>query len=137
IGLGSIASTGVARGYMSIDALTHLTGTGSANDIEVKVRNTAQEGQTMHTVEDVLMANHVTVINAAPHYNNISSNTSATGLVNVLRVLVAMAVALASLVIINTVITLVAEQTQIIGTMKALGGTRSTILRSYLLTVSI
>ncbi|HLJ82447.1 MAG TPA: FtsX-like permease family protein, partial [Ktedonobacterales bacterium] len=44
---------------------------------------------------------------------------------------------LSALLILNTVTTLVAEQTAIIGTMKALGGTRGTIIRGYLVSVGI
>ncbi len=39
--------------------------------------------------------------------------------------------------ILNTVTTLVAEQTAIIGTMKAVGGTRGAIMRGYLVSVGI
>lgn len=45
------------------------------------------------------------------------------------------ALLLTALLIINTVSTLVTEQTRMIGTMKALGGTRCVILRSYLISV--
>jgi putative ABC transport system permease protein len=44
---------------------------------------------------------------------------------------------LSALLILNTVTTLVTEQTAIIGTMKAIGGTRGTIVRGYLVSVGI
>ena len=53
------------------------------------------------------------------------------------RVLAIIALILTSFLIINTVTTMIAEQTKIIGTMKAIGGTRQKVIRSYLLTVGV
>ncbi len=54
-----------------------------------------------------------------------------------IRVLAAGAIVVSCFLIMNTLTTLIAEQMRIIGTMKALGGTQSDILKSYLLTVLI
>src|SRR5262249_61661943 len=55
----------------------------------------------------------------------------------IMRRLLAIALLLIGILIINTVTTLVAEQTKIIGTMKAVGGTRGAVLRGYLTSVGI
>ena len=47
-----------------------------------------------------------------------------------------LAVALSALLILNTITTLITEQTAIIGTLKAIGATRGAVLRGYLLTVA-
>jgi ABC-type antimicrobial peptide transport system permease subunit len=57
------------------------------------------------------------------------------GVFTLLRVLVMLAVLMTGLLIVNSVTTMVAEQTSVIGTMKAMGGTRRTIMRGYLASV--
>lgn len=54
-----------------------------------------------------------------------------------MRVLAAGAIVVSCFLILNTLTTLIAEQMRMIGTMKVLGGTRSNISKSYLLTVLI
>jgi putative ABC transport system permease protein len=66
-----------------------------------------------------------------------STLNTINGVFVLLRTLALLAVALSALLILNTVTTLVTEQTAIIGTMKAIGGTRGTIIRGYLVSVSI
>ena len=60
-----------------------------------------------------------------------------SGLLNIVRILAVVALLLVCLMIINTVTTVLSEQIRIIGTMKALGGTRWQIMSSYLLSVEI
>ncbi|HEY0753899.1 MAG TPA: ABC transporter permease [Ktedonobacteraceae bacterium] len=55
----------------------------------------------------------------------------------VMRVLSLIALLLTGMLIINTITVLVTEQMRIIGTMKALGGTRWTIMWGYLISVGI
>ena len=59
------------------------------------------------------------------------------GVFTLLLMLSILAVILSALLILNTVITLIAEQTPIIGTLKAVGGTRGAIVRGYLVSVGI
>ncbi len=54
-----------------------------------------------------------------------------------LRAIALVGVVLASLLIISTVTALMAEQVQVIGLLKALGGTRLVIVRSYLVSIGI
>lgn len=62
---------------------------------------------------------------------------SITGPLTVIQFLALLSLVLVCSMIFNAVTTLLTEQIQIIGTMKALGGTRWRILGSYLLTVAI
>jgi putative ABC transport system permease protein len=86
----------------------------------------------------VLKANGVTVQGISyPTPFNTALLTALNGVFTLLRLLAILAVLLSSMLILNTILTLVAEQTQMMGTMKALGGTRGTILRGYLVSVWI
>ena len=60
-----------------------------------------------------------------------------SGVLNIIRLLSLVALLLTCLLIINTVATLIAEQVKVVGTMKAIGGTRLVIMRSYLFSVEI
>ena len=129
------AFSGTAIAYMSAGELRQISGLPGANNIEVKVVNKNQVNATAKAVAEALHADGVTVLNATiiPD-NNISS---ITGLLSIMSVLSIIALILTGFLIFNTISTLVAEQTKMIGTMKAIGGSRGTIVRSYLLSVSI
>jgi ABC-type lipoprotein release transport system permease subunit len=59
------------------------------------------------------------------------------GIFSLVRVLLAVALLIAGILLLNTITALVTEQAAIIGTMKALGATRVRIVRGYLTTVAI
>ncbi len=65
------------------------------------------------------------------------SNFILQGLFDVFLVLAVVALLLTCLMILSTMNNMLAEQFKVIGTMKAIGGTRWKIIRSYLLSVSI
>src|SRR5215470_363901 len=67
----------------------------------------------------------------------INPQVAINGLLDVIRALAIIALALVCMMIINMVTMLLAEQITVVGTMKAIGGTRGTIVRSYLLSVGI
>jgi putative ABC transport system permease protein len=136
LGLPSAGFLSFATGYMSTDALNQITGITSANDVEVQVRNTSQVNATAHALANVLRNQQVTILNASTPGNNIIQIAS-DALFAITRVLAIIALILTSFLIINTVTTLIAEQMKIIGTMKAIGGTRQKVIRSYLLSVGI
>ncbi len=89
-------------------------------------------------VAQTVRANLVTVVDVgvSTPFNQGVIN-AVNGVFTLLLLLSILAVTLSGLLILNTVITLVAEQTQIIGTLKAVGGTRGAILRGYLLSIVI
>ncbi len=147
-GLPSPAGSGAARGYMSEAALTQAFGAIATapdsqgpqvlDEIAVKVRNISQANATADALSQTLQANRVTVLGVSlsdPFSQGIL--TAVNGIFTLLRILSLVAVILSGLLTLNTIMMLIAEQTPIIGTMKALGGTTSTILRGYLVSVVI
>ncbi len=143
-GLASPVATQTARGYVSMDgfqqafgsAVSSSQGPTLSNSVAFKVKNTKLESATATEVANVLKANGVTVTGVSyPTPFNTAFLNAINGVFTLLRLLAILAVLLSSMLILNTIITLVAEQTQIMGTMKAMGGTRSTILRGYLVSV--
>ncbi len=147
-GLPSPAGSGTARGYMSEAAMNQAFGSFAAapgspgpqllQEVEVKVQNISQMITTQDALAQALRAKGLTVLNMTINQpiNQEEINT-ANGVFTLLLMLSVLAVILSALLILNTVITLIAEQTPIIGTLKAIGGTRGTIVRGYLLSVVI
>jgi ABC-type antimicrobial peptide transport system permease subunit len=89
-------------------------------------------------IQDELRAHGVTIlgIGYAPKVS-AAELEGINGVFALLRTLALLAVALSALLILNTITTLIAEQTAIIGAMKAIGATRGVVVRGYLLTVAI
>ncbi len=138
LGLPSAGFLSLATAYMSADALSQLTGISSANNIEVQVQNASQVNATARALANILRNRHVTILSAStPGNNTVQEASDADAVFTITRVLAIIALILTSFLIINTVTTLIAEQTKIIGTMKAIGGTRQKVIRSYLLSVGV
>jgi putative ABC transport system permease protein len=134
------AASGNGEGYMSDAGLQQLTaGMGLSPEIAVKVQNQRHAGMVAMALQQVLLAHGIAVKgNTINTGGPTSSPTSAiAGVFALLRILAIVAVVLSGFLILNTVTTLVAEQTAIIGTMKAVGGTRGAIIRGYLVSVGI
>ncbi|MGH2497614.1 MAG: FtsX-like permease family protein [Ktedonobacteraceae bacterium] len=125
-----------ASAYMSADGLSQMTGIGSANHIDVQLQNTHLVNTTARELANVLRAHHVVIFSAFSPGGSIVQ-TASNAVFAITRILAIIALILTSFLIINTVTTLIAEQIKIIGTMKALGGTRQKVMRSYLLSVGI
>jgi putative ABC transport system permease protein len=137
--------------YMSTDVLQHLAvsslsaeqGSGHlpflGTQIMVQTSNATPASQTYQAMSHVLSAAHITIYDSffASSSSTVTAQLIVSGLLNVVRILAGIALLLVCLMIVNTVTTLLAEQIRIIGTMKALGGTRLRIMRSYLLSVGI
>src|SRR6185312_1973476 len=145
-GLASPVSTRTARGYVSMAGFQQAFGATVSSQmgpqlsyaVAFKVNNTKLESSTATAIAAVLKAHGVTVQGIAyPAPFNAALLTALNGVFTLLRLLAILAVLLSSMLILNTIITLVAEQTQMMGTMKALGGTRGLILRGYLVSVWI
>jgi putative ABC transport system permease protein len=136
LGLPSAGFLSFTTAYMSADALSQLTGIKSANDIEVQVQNASQVNATARVLAHILRNQRVTILSASTPGNN-SDQIASNAVFAITRVLAIIALLLTSFLIINTVSTLIAEQTKIIGTMKAIGGTRRKVIRSYLLSVAL
>lgn len=155
VGLAQMAGGGAANqgetaqtfGYMRASDLQRLTGPLSSGTFEktqphldtmiiMKTRQSTNIEQTSHEVEQVLQAAQLILDGAAIHDTHGADQQTVTGLLLVISALSLVAL-LSCLLIINTVAILLQEQVKIIGTMKALGGKRLAILRSYLFTIGI
>jgi putative ABC transport system permease protein len=147
-GLPSPAGSGTARGYMSEAAIHQAFGSlGAApnsqepqvqDEMAFKVQQISQVNATADALAQTLQAKGVTVlyVNINQPFNQRQINV-VNGVFTLLLMLSILAVMLSALLILNTVITLIAEQTPIIGMLKAVGGTRSAIVRGYLVSVGM
>ncbi len=142
------ASSGNGEGYMSDAGLQQITAgisthpmrntktsLGLSLEIAVKVQNHANA--VAMALQQVLSAHGITVYAIGVGGHSPPPTNAIAGVFSLLRILAIVAVVMSGFLILNTVTTLVAEQTAIIGTMKAVGGTRGAILRGYLVSVGI
>src|SRR5947209_6112309 len=138
IGALSAGFATTALAYMSQDGLSSITGMNSMNTILIKASHTSDSRlhETARALAAVLHKNGVTVLNVRVVSDVIGASTI-SGILLVLRMVSLIALLLTSFLIINTMTTLVAEQTKVIGIMKAVGGIQEKILRSYLVSVGI
>ncbi|HMA35683.1 MAG TPA: FtsX-like permease family protein [Chloroflexia bacterium] len=140
------AFSGKAQGYMTAAGIAQLPAFTTPDHpnqptrlqyIAVKLATIRQADATAATLRATLQAHQVTVLlTGFPDVAN-GQLQQIDGIFQLLLILVALAVLISGLLIFNTVTAIIAEQTAIIGTMKAAGGTRGVILRGYLITVSI
>ena len=141
------AASGRALGYMSDAGLRQLaapahgastSGVPLSYGIAIAVRNAAHAQTTAARVQDLLSAHHIQVLNVIlPGAIDPSAIQALHSIFSLLRVLALLADIMSGFLILNTVITLLAEQTAIIGVMKAIGGTRGAIMRGYLLSIGL
>jgi putative ABC transport system permease protein len=145
-----------ALGYMSADALQQIASTARGNipaptrgtspslfstEVLIKTQNQsyASVQATFATLAQLLKTSHVHVFSS--HFFSTAgqqdTRLAISGLLTILLILASMSVLLVCVLILNTVNTLLIEQMMIIGTLKTLGGTRSQIIRSYLLSIGL
>jgi len=137
LGLRSPATTGLAQGYVSDETIPLLQGQ-VANHIQVKVSDASSISQTMSALTSILAAHHIQIADAHQTANTFDLvQSQLNGFVQIIQLLAIGALVLTGFLIITIVSTLITEQTKIIGTMKAIGGTRGRILWSYLFSVLI
>jgi ABC-type antimicrobial peptide transport system permease subunit len=142
------ATTGSFLGYMSDGAMRELAAATDpitaaplaplrVEHLAAKVDRIADVEATTHAIGAVLEAHGTTVFGAGYPDALTAQLQQVDGVFALLRLLTLMALAMTGILVLNTVRTTVAEQTWVIGTMKAIGGTRWPILRGYLVTVAI
>ena len=140
------ASSGTGEGYMSDAGLQQITAGASTGltptngvslDPEIAIKVQSHATTVAATIQQLLPAHGVTVYNLSVQEHSPPRTHAIDGVFSLLRILIIVAVVMSGFLILNTVTTLVAEQTAIIGTMKAVGGTRGAIMRGYLLSVGI
>jgi ABC-type antimicrobial peptide transport system permease subunit len=135
-------------GYMSDAGLEQLAQGADANNpspikrqldhaIMVRISDSNQARLQAQALAQILQNHGVKVLDTTfPRLMTVPVD-QIDGVFTLLRVLVTLAVLMTGLLIVNSVTTMVAEQTSIIGTMKAMGSTRPTIIRGYLATVTL
>jgi putative ABC transport system permease protein len=142
------ATTDSARGYMldaALQSLPAFTDVATAPPlgplrlvhIAVKVISITQMSATAHAIGTLMQAHQVTVLGVNYPEPITAQLRQIDGIFTLLRILALIAVVMSGILLLNTVTTLIAEQTAIIGAMKAIGGTRGVILRGYLLSVGL
>src|SRR5256712_95348 len=136
LGDTSASFSSFARGYMSQAGLRAASGIEKQNDIEIQVKDKRMAADTARSVTALLREHGVAVLGADLPGNQFDPSVI-NGLYTVLDVLSAIALVLSGFLIVNTVSTLIGEQTSIIGTMKAIGATRAAVMRGYLMTIAI
>lgn len=141
------ATTGSFRGYMSDAGLRSLAASTDPinapplaplriEHLSVKVARISDMDATSHAIGSVLQAHGTTVFGASTPDDLTAQLKQVDGVFALLRLLTLLALAMTGILVLNTVRTTVAEQTAVIGTMKALGGTRWPILRGFMVTVA-
>ncbi len=146
-----------AIAYMSADGLQQITQTIQkvnvpsaqsqqgppplSTEIMIKTQNGDFNSvqQTVNRLSAILHTAHITPLYT--HWfattNQQGTQLGITGVLDVILILTVIALLLVCFMIFNTVTIMLTEQIKIIGTMKALGGTRWRIMRGYLLSVGI
>ena len=142
------ASSGTGDGYMSDAGLQQIT-TGISTrptpnietnlslnpEVAVKVLNHTLA--VAMALRQVLLAHGIGVYGLITFGYTPPPTNAIAGVFLLLRILAIIAVVISGFLILNTVTSLVAEQTAIIGTMKAAGGSRGAIMWGYLVSVGI
>jgi putative ABC transport system permease protein len=137
-----------AIAYMSADALqelVHDTHGPILNDLPrgtqilIKTHNANNPLAMCNSITQVLGDAHLTIAFSQCRYSSFDADAQlhVTGLLTIIRLLAWLSLLLVCMMIFTSVSTLLVEQIKIIGTMKALGGTRFAIGRSYLMTVGM
>lgn len=130
-------------GYMSPTGLMQLATASDTNSArqEILLRTSdAAVVQTYQSLTHILQSAHVRVDPKSSWRltaGNADTQLSVTGPLTVIQFLAVLSLVLVCALIFNAVTTLLTEQIQVIGSMKALGGTRWRIIGSYLLTIAI
>lgn len=134
-------------GYMSETALQQLmqpVHSPVINDLPrgtqllIKVHDPSRAGQTYQTIVHILAAAHLQPQTFSGIRNtsfDADTQLGVSGVLAVVRLLTVLTLLLVGMMLFTLVTTFLTEQFKIIGTMKALGGTRLPIAGSYLLTL--
>jgi putative ABC transport system permease protein len=142
------AASGNGEGYMSDGGLAQIAagisgsmkpGANPAISVshEIAVKADQDANSVASALQQVLLAHGTAVqgYNVRTGESSPPPTGAISGVFSLLRLLAIIAVVMSGFLILNTVTTLVAEQTATIGAMKAFGGTRRVIIRGYLISV--
>jgi putative ABC transport system permease protein len=140
------ATSGQAIAYMSAGALDELPalqystagaagGPIKTEHLSLQLRTPAAYHNTVHSLGPILRAHHATVLAVLPPAKNAPLRQM-NGILTLARVLLGLAVLLATLLVVSAVAALVAEQSATIATLKALGANRFRVVRHYWMTIT-
>lgn len=141
------ATSGKGLGYMSeaglaaLPAFTYVPGPMQRQPLrteEIALRLHAPDAYqaTVRAMGPVITANGGTILTVLPPEHG-APVAQLSGILSLVRTLILVALLLAVILLLSAITALVAEQTAVIGTMKALGGTRARIVRGYLMTIAL
>jgi putative ABC transport system permease protein len=136
-GLPSATILGEAFGYMHLEDVQALFQTSGVNDFLIRLHDYNQRTQTAEQLARVLQARQVVVLAASIGHSDHHDQTIVNGLFGIMQALSVIALLLSLFLLLSTITTLITEQLQVIGTMKAIGAGRRQIMRSYLTSVTI
>ncbi len=125
-----------ALGYMNegdLETLFHIAG---VNNFLIRLNNYDQRNDTARQLSRVFEEQHVLVLGVSVGHDDQNAMLT-DGLFGTMRVLSIIAILLSVFLLLGTVTALVAEQLQIIGTMKTIGAGRGQIMRHYLSIVAL
>ncbi len=136
-GLPSAIILGEASGYMSQIDVQAIFQTNGVNNFLIRLDNYNQRNETARQLAQVLQARHVVVLGTSIGHTDHNDGTIVNGLLGIMQALSIIALLLSVFLLLSTITTLVTEQIQIIGTMKAIGAIRRQVMRNYLTSVAI
>lgn len=134
-GLPQVALAGRAYGYMNEASFETFFNTPGVTNFALRVKDYGQRYQTLTQLSQV-MDQHKTPILGSNVGRDDSVSQIANGLFGIMDVLSVIAIFLSVILLLGTIMALLTEQVQAIGTMKAVGGGRGKIMRHYLVLVS-
>ena len=136
-GLSAPSFSLVATGYLRADDLQAALGARGDNTFLVRLDDYSQRTTTAAQLQPIFAANGTRILSVSVGRLTDSGQQTIDGLFSVMNVLSVIAVLLSVFLLLSTITTLIAEQTPIIGAMKAIGGQSGQILRNYLMLVAI
>jgi putative ABC transport system permease protein len=105
-------------------------------EIALRLHAPAAYQATVRALGPGITAAGATVLSVLPPEHGVPV-AQLSGILSLVRTLILVALLLAVTLLLGTITALVAEQTAVIGTVKALGGTRARIAGGYLITIAL
>lgn len=136
-GLPSATILGEAFGYMRQSDQQALFQTSGVNQFFIRLDDYNQRATTAKQLTQVLQSQQVVVLGASIGHTDHNDKTIVNGLFGIMQTLSIIALLLSVFLLLSTITTLVTEQMQVIGTMKAIGAERRQVMRNYLTSVAI
>lgn len=131
---------GQGQAYMRLADVQRVFQAPGVNFFMIRLYNYASRDADAKVLAHNLQVNNVTVLAATVGRDQLMNQIlrkNVGGTLTIMQLLSIVALVLSVFLLLSTITTLVTEQVRIIGTMKAIGATRSAIMRNYLASVAI